>query len=146
MICHVCGQPAVGQCVSCLRFYCPLHGDRTCSACTGQEAIRADPPPSRFGALLAPPGTASPCVTCHRPTREACSRCERPCCPRHLRRGRCTRCRRRARRPLRLAAYLLLAAAAILFGVGMSYQSTRAVQVGAFLLVAGSICLALAQA
>jgi hypothetical protein len=147
MICHVCGQAAVGQCVSCLRFYCRLHGDRTCSACAGQgEAIRAEPPPSRLAALLAPPGPAAPCVACHRPTRETCSRCERPCCPRHRRRGRCRRCRRRARLPLRLAAYLLLAAAATLFGVGMSYQSPQAVQAGAVLLVAGSICLALAQA
>jgi hypothetical protein len=34
MICHVCEKPAVGQCMECWRFYCPVHGvDSRCVVC-----------------------------------------------------------------------------------------------------------------
>jgi hypothetical protein len=33
MICHVCEQPAIGQCKSCGKFYCQQHGDVYCVRC-----------------------------------------------------------------------------------------------------------------
>src|SRR5947209_8397418 len=34
MICHLCGQQAIGQCRSCLKFYCGKHGDGECGQCS----------------------------------------------------------------------------------------------------------------
>jgi len=48
MICYICGQPAVGQCQSCWRFYCKEHGDLRCQNCARPAA--AEP---RFG--VSPP-------------------------------------------------------------------------------------------
>jgi hypothetical protein len=33
MVCHECGQPAVGQCQWCSKFYCSAHGDKVCVTC-----------------------------------------------------------------------------------------------------------------
>lgn len=33
MICHICAQPAIGQCKTCLKFYCAAHGDQLCQQC-----------------------------------------------------------------------------------------------------------------
>ena len=43
MNCHICAQPAIGQCQTCWRFYCPAHGDVTCAEC------ESTPPPSGTG-------------------------------------------------------------------------------------------------
>jgi hypothetical protein len=44
MICYVCGEPAVGQCQTCWRFYCKNHGDVRCQNCMGAAAVRQFPP------------------------------------------------------------------------------------------------------
>jgi hypothetical protein len=49
MICYICGQPAVGQCQSCRRFYCKEHGDLRCQNCAPPGAGEA-----RFGAPFGP--------------------------------------------------------------------------------------------
>lgn len=33
MKCHICGQPATGQCRVCWKFYCAAHGDTVCQPC-----------------------------------------------------------------------------------------------------------------
>jgi hypothetical protein len=33
MQCHICGEPATGQCQSCSKFYCASHGDVMCDRC-----------------------------------------------------------------------------------------------------------------
>ena len=33
MNCHICSQPATGQCQVCSKFYCADHGDRVCQPC-----------------------------------------------------------------------------------------------------------------
>ncbi len=48
MKCHICGQPATGQCQTCSKFYCADHGDRVCQPCqerrhTPSTAGGADP-------------------------------------------------------------------------------------------------------
>jgi hypothetical protein len=43
MICHICGEQAIGQCRECSRFYCRLHGNITCFACG--EAVQETPSP-----------------------------------------------------------------------------------------------------
>ena len=37
MNCHICGQPATGQCRVCWKFYCPAHGDLACQPCQQQR-------------------------------------------------------------------------------------------------------------
>jgi hypothetical protein len=37
MNCYVCGQPAIGQCQSCWKFYCHPHGEVLCEGC---QALR----------------------------------------------------------------------------------------------------------
>ena len=37
MECHVCGQPATGQCRACWKFYCAAHGDMVCQPCQQQR-------------------------------------------------------------------------------------------------------------
>jgi hypothetical protein len=31
--CHICGEPATGQCQTCWKFYCGAHGDVVCTDC-----------------------------------------------------------------------------------------------------------------
>ena len=38
MICHICGESAVGQCQSCWKFFCFKHGDRQCETCANSAA------------------------------------------------------------------------------------------------------------
>jgi hypothetical protein len=38
MICYECGQPAIGQCKNCGKFYCQDHGDVICQACAESPA------------------------------------------------------------------------------------------------------------
>ncbi len=39
MNCHICLQPAIGQCQRCWKFYCADHGDRLCTMCTREAAV-----------------------------------------------------------------------------------------------------------
>jgi hypothetical protein len=60
MVCHVCGQPAVGQCKSCAKFYCNAHGDVICERCAANgppvrqyaAPVAKEPPKNRFYFLL----------------------------------------------------------------------------------------------
>ena len=38
MHCHICNEPAIGQCQSCWKFYCASHGDMTCEKCAQRPA------------------------------------------------------------------------------------------------------------
>jgi hypothetical protein len=40
MNCHICGQPSIGQCQSCWKFYCAEHGDLICAACNDDSEIK----------------------------------------------------------------------------------------------------------
>ena len=37
MNCHICANPAAGQCQVCWKFYCADHGDRVCQTCQKQQ-------------------------------------------------------------------------------------------------------------
>ncbi len=43
MKCHVCGEPSVGQCQSCWKFYCARHGDISCQKCADVQAAAQEP-------------------------------------------------------------------------------------------------------
>ena len=43
MKCHVCGEPAVGQCQSCWKFYCAEHGDLSCQQCADVQTAAQVP-------------------------------------------------------------------------------------------------------
>ncbi|MEE8466747.1 MAG: hypothetical protein V3S68_09740, partial [Dehalococcoidia bacterium] len=45
MNCHICGQPATGQCRVCWKFYCAEHGDRVCQTCQQQQEAATGAPP-----------------------------------------------------------------------------------------------------
>ncbi len=50
MKCHVCGEPSVGQCQSCWKFYCAEHGDVFCQECSKAESAgRPDEPDKQEG-------------------------------------------------------------------------------------------------
>jgi hypothetical protein len=80
MICHVCHQPASGQCKSCLRFYCPQHGDLTCVDCAG---VRAGPPPAPEPTDGPAVALGASCYLCDREADGACRQCGRFICPAH---------------------------------------------------------------
>ncbi len=44
MNCHVCTQPATGQCQVCSKFYCADHGDVVCQPCQEQRSATGAPP------------------------------------------------------------------------------------------------------
>ncbi len=43
MKCHICGEPSVGQCQSCWKFYCAEHGDVFCQECADVQAAAQEP-------------------------------------------------------------------------------------------------------
>ena len=43
MKCHVCGEPAVGQCQTCWKFYCDGHGNVFCQDCADLQAAARGP-------------------------------------------------------------------------------------------------------
>jgi hypothetical protein len=93
MICHVCHQPATGQCQRCSKFYCPVHGNVTCQPCH----MAAYNPTAVAAPLIvtqAPAGSAPHCFACRQPVVRACGHCGRFCCRKHFSSwGRiCTRC------------------------------------------------------
>jgi hypothetical protein len=96
MICHVCGEQAIGQCKTCNRFYCRLHGNITCVACS--EGVQETPnravndwdvqlpnsgdnsPPSPLGRMNHAGAT---CTWCRRTASGACTVCGRFYCADH---------------------------------------------------------------
>lgn len=94
MICHICHEPASGQCKSCLRFYCPRHGDLTCVECAH---VTAEPPPAPAPSPVEPESDALPsivlpgphvqggptCYACTQPATRACRRCGQFYCEEH---------------------------------------------------------------
>jgi hypothetical protein len=88
MICHVCGEQAIGQCQSCGRFYCKHHGNIRCVACT--DGIQESPnrvvsdwditpaeaggePP--VGTLQSASANGATCTWCRRTATGACTVC-----------------------------------------------------------------------
>ncbi|MCH8989815.1 MAG: hypothetical protein IIA92_13550 [Chloroflexi bacterium] len=43
MNCHICANPAAGQCQVCWKFYCADHGDRLCQPCQSQRGTTGAP-------------------------------------------------------------------------------------------------------
>ncbi len=132
MLCHVCGEPAIGQCRLCHQYHCAEHGRLFCVQCREQELVAAAPAahaepaaePLREAAPAPPVATAAagPCRRCNRPASRACPMCGALFCTEHrgwrevrigrykLRRPVCKRCGASARRPglgLWLAAMLI---------------------------------------
>jgi hypothetical protein len=91
MICHVCHDPAIGQCKKCSKFYCPQHGDVECVKC--REALQTTPAAPSIDVRLPEyggPGRPSEqvyagttCHLCKRPAAGACGGCGRFYCPGH---------------------------------------------------------------
>ena len=96
MICHVCGEQAVGQCKTCNRFYCRLHGNITCYACG--ESVQESPsprPPSDIDVRLPQYGgprqpeppqpvyVGTVCAWCRQPAAGACAKCGQFYCAAH---------------------------------------------------------------
>jgi hypothetical protein len=54
MICHVCEQPASGQCQACGKFYCPQHGDMRCIRCVKMKFQGREETEERIQAAAAP--------------------------------------------------------------------------------------------
>jgi hypothetical protein len=137
MLCHICGEPAIGQCRDCHEFHCGRHGRLYCVKCRVQE------PPAPVTAPYRQPeanaaridragkvGAAGPCASCGQPAARTCPVCGRLFCTRHrgwrelkvgrykLRRPVCSQC---SRLPSRRAAPLLwLAALLAAAGLGVA--------------------------
>jgi hypothetical protein len=140
MLCHVCGEPAIGQCRLCHQFYCAEHGRLFCVHCRDLQRISAQPPrPAEAQGVK--PGTpeAGPAVgQCHRcgcPASRACTLCGAFFCSEHrgwrdvrigrytLRRPVCSRCGG-APRWLSLQLRWLIAWLLILTALGIYWLAT----------------------
>jgi hypothetical protein len=136
MLCHVCGEPAIGQCRLCHQFHCAKHGRLFCVHCRDQELVAAGPaahaeataeqpdvpPPAPAGAAA----VVGQCRRCNRPASRTCPLCGALFCTDHrgwrevrigrykLRRPVCKRC---AAAAARLPALLLWLIALLIAGV-----------------------------
>jgi hypothetical protein len=96
MICHVCGEQAIGQCKTCNRFYCKEHGNITCVVCA--ESVQDEPTHRQFSDVDVrlpeyggPPSPAAPqpaytgtlCAWCREPATGACAKCGQFYCATH---------------------------------------------------------------
>jgi hypothetical protein len=113
MICHLCGQQAVGQCQTCLKFYCAGHGDRVCVSCATEQAITAAPPARAATEVL---HSEHSCYDCAARVEGACRRCGRFYCSRHGRHATCGRCYDSSR-----VVGLCVASAAVAVGLGVIF-------------------------
>ena len=52
MNCHICSQPATGQCQVCSKFYCADHGDVMCQVCQGQRGVIGPSAGSASGGIV----------------------------------------------------------------------------------------------
>lgn len=111
MLCHVCREPAIGQCKNCNMFYCAKHGRVYCVTC--DDRALAAPPGARS---LSGEGRGATCYRCGRPAERACNRCGRFFCGDHAdpTSHRLT-CRRCASKRFWLTVGLALAVAAAAF-------------------------------
>jgi hypothetical protein len=93
MICHLCHREAVGQCHSCLKFYCPDHGDRVCAACRPLRSAAAEVPAARETAPPREDPTAgAACFACKGVAEGSCRFCGRFYCVLHGRDATCADC------------------------------------------------------
>jgi hypothetical protein len=90
MLCHVCGEPAIGQCRDCHQFHCGRHGRVHCVQCRVQEPLALVTAPFRQPEANEGPvrkegtvGAVGPCARCGRPTARTCPLCGRPFCTEH---------------------------------------------------------------
>jgi hypothetical protein len=86
MICHVCEQPASGQCEKCRRFYCPLHGSVRCIRCQEtDERIRTEAAPGAQPVAREPNPfrLAVTCFACSNAPTTTCSNCGQFYCKEH---------------------------------------------------------------
>ncbi|MCC6418570.1 MAG: hypothetical protein IT429_10070 [Gemmataceae bacterium] len=82
MLCHICREPAIGQCQNCNLFYCAEHGRVYCVSCDDRAVARR--PPARPPAVVSrSEGRGATCYHCGRPAERGCLRCGRFFCPDH---------------------------------------------------------------
>jgi hypothetical protein len=148
MLCHVCGEPAIGQCRNCHQFHCGRHGRQYCVLCREQEALAAPPVPAppvparpapaedRGGAAAEAKEAAGPCAFCGQPAGRTCPLCGRRFCNQHrgwrevrigrynLRRAVCTHCNAPAASGLAVGLFWLLALLALAGGAAVVYWLT----------------------
>jgi hypothetical protein len=54
MTCHICPEPAIGQCPTCWKFYCASHGDILCQSCQPEPEQPTQDAPGLSGAAQMP--------------------------------------------------------------------------------------------
>ncbi len=94
MLCHECGEPAIGQCKLCRQFFCARHGRLYCYHCRHQEQIAATVPtqaqPQQEEGISATPtqekepaSVEGPCHCCGQPASRRCLLCGQLFCNAH---------------------------------------------------------------
>jgi hypothetical protein len=94
MICHMCGELAIGQCQHCGRHYCKQHGNITCVACAeGVQKRPSEPTPQLDLRHPRYPrdeddethgeDSGGACAWCKEPAIGRCARCSEFCCIKH---------------------------------------------------------------
>jgi hypothetical protein len=143
MLCHVCGEPAIGQCRICHQFHCGRHGRQFCVVCREQEDLAAPPAPvqpapaeSRSGAAQETRETTGPCAFCGQSAGRSCPVCGRWFCNEHrgwrevrigrynLRKVVCSHCNSPAASNLAVGLFWLLALLALAGGGAAIYWLT----------------------
>src|SRR5438874_6279274 len=62
MHCHICDEPATGQCQTCWKFYCHAHGDVFCESCGPSQASSGSSRGVMMGRISPPDSTDKPLV------------------------------------------------------------------------------------
>ena len=64
MNCHICAEPAIGECQVCWKFYCAQHGDRRCQTCQKERESAGSTGgwASRYGVVGEPRSPRAPGV------------------------------------------------------------------------------------
>ena len=86
MLCHICGDPAIGQCRICHQFHCVRHGRLFCVHCREQDLPAEGPhaPSTAVKEVSSPvPAVSGPCAYCGQPAHRACPVCGRLFCQEH---------------------------------------------------------------
>jgi hypothetical protein len=143
MLCHICGEPAIGKCKLCHEFHCSRHGRQYCVHCREQEDLTAQPAPirqapadSRGATAVETKSAVGPCAVCGQPAGRTCPLCGRRFCNEHrgwrevrigrynLRRAVCSDCNAPTASGLAAGLFWLLALLALAGGGAALYWLT----------------------